>query len=45
MSYQQQRSVAAIVTGAIVVAGYFTMALGRLEADSLRTSSARSVAS
>ena len=31
MSYQQQRSVAAIVTGAIVVAVYFTMALGRLE--------------
>ncbi len=32
MSYQQQRSVAAIVTGAIVVAVYFWMVLGRLEA-------------
>lgn len=32
MSYQQQRSVAAIVTGAIVVAVYFRMTLNRLEA-------------
>ena len=32
MSYQQQRSVATIVTGAIVVAVYFWMALARLEA-------------
>ncbi len=31
VSYQQQRSVATIVTGAIVVAVYFAMALSRLE--------------
>jgi ABC-type Co2+ transport system permease subunit len=31
MSYQQQRSVATIVTGAIVVAVYFWMALARLD--------------
>ena len=45
MSYQQQRSVAVIVTRTIVVAGYFTTALGRLVADSLRTSSAKTAAS
>ncbi|MFW5686433.1 MAG: hypothetical protein ACOC0O_07265 [Spirochaetota bacterium] len=32
MSYQQQRSVAAIVTGLIVVVVYFWMTLSRLEA-------------
>jgi len=32
MSYQQQRSVAAIVTGAVVVAVYFWITLNRLEA-------------
>ena len=32
MSYQQQRSVAAIVTGAVVVTVYFWMTLNRLEA-------------
>jgi hypothetical protein len=31
MSYQQQRGVATIVTGAIVVAVYFSIALNRLE--------------
>ena len=31
MSYQQQRSVATIVTGAIIVALYFWIALNRLE--------------
>ncbi len=31
MSYQQQRSVATVVTGAIVVAVYFWIALNRLE--------------
>jgi hypothetical protein len=31
MSYQQQRSVAAIVTGLIVVIVYFSMTLGRLD--------------